>query len=452
MADSLSSLHPPQIGDMPVAWHQVRIPGPPPEFALRDREREDGDPEVRYERRTIQILVAGGDRLALVDKASPHALHDLMVSGLASPPHPGPDDVAPAVGRTLWRTAASFVRFVSVPRVQKDFGLEGGWLHLALNCDPNTLDRESCQANKQFHLHLLYWTRSELAPLVRVERPRQIADARLRRQALDPLAFPGARLIHECLSDLPTGDCGAKLLPWREQEAIAGHAPLGCLLRIPGWNLLEDPAFEALVRDIHQRIAAMAAGVLAAFTGQRQPAAPWRRHRLLPRSEILANLERLPWSNASRSSLARLASQLEDLRPSLANRFRADSPARRMHHMTLNQPCYSLNLHSPGPNLIERPLDQAPEVFLILQTKLFSGIGGAGLLSLAGIPSVRILRGEGTFSPEQWHHRARFQRELALYNQHRLADSPGIAIDPVRRFVDTDKGWVDETSGLRKGS
>lgn len=449
--DALSGLYPPRIRDMPVVWHRMRIQGPPPGFALTDREQTHADPAVRYERRTIQLLSADDDRLALVDKASPHALHDLMVTGLASPPHPGPGDVPPLIGRILWRTASSFVRFVSRSKVLQDFALEGGRLQLALNCDPNTLDRESCQADKQFHLHLLYWTRPELAPLAKPQHLDSIGDPMLRRQALDPLAFLGARLIHECLADLPLADCGASLLPLHEDEALAGQYPLGCLIRIPGWSLLDHPAFESLVRGIDRRIGATAAELLAAFTGRKEPPTSWHRHPLLPRRQIQANLEGQPWSDQVRSGLGLLAERLRDLPPALAQRLGRGPAARRKHHMTLNQPCYSLNLCAPATNLATRPLEKAPEVWLIAQTKLFSGIGGAGLLSLEGVPSVRILRGKGAFSLEQWHRRARFQREFALYNSERLADTERMELDPVRQFVDTDHGWVEQESDPGKG-
>lgn len=449
-ADSLYALHQAQVEDMPVAWHQVRIPGPPADFTLTAREREHPDQSVRYARRTIQNLSVGGDRLALVDKASPHALHDLMVSALATPPHPSPQDVSIPIGQALWKTASSFAHFVSRQSVQHKFGLAGGSLHLALNCDPSTLDRESCQANKQFHLHLLYWTRSELDPLARPGRLGEILDLRLRRQSLDPLAFLGARLIRECLLDLPLRTYGASMAPFRESDAIAGRLPLGCLIRLPGWELLDDPEFEVLVREIHRRIEATAADVLAAFTGCRTPPARWHRHKLLVPDEIRANLDRLPYSERVRTGLGLLALRLRDLTPALSTRLRRESAALRRHHMTLNQPCYSLNLHAPPDGSNDRPIGEARKVLLIVQTKLFSGIGGAGLLSLEGIPSVRILRGEGTFSPEQWHRRASFQRDFALYNQHRLSDVPGIRLDPIRRFAGVPRGWTNDASAPGK--
>jgi len=446
-ADSLSALQRvQQVEDMPIAWHQVRIAGPPADFSLTRWEREHPDPSIRYSRRTIQTLNAGRDRLALVDKASPHALHDLMVSGLATPPNPSPQDVTAVIGQTLWKTAASFVRFVSQPSVQRAFGLAGGSMCLALNCDPHTRDRESCQANKQFHLHLLHWTRSELGPLARPERLGAIGDPRLRRQALDPLTFLGAHLIQECLANLPLRACKAALAPLCDEDAIAGRSPLGCLIRLPGWGLLDDPAFEVLVRRIHRRIAAAAADLLAAFTGCRKPPPPWHRHQLLSPGEIRANLDRLSCSERVRAGLGLLALHLRDLTPAFADRLRRGPAALRQHHMTLNQPCYSLNLYAPSPSSTADRIHKTREVWLTIQAKLFSGIGGAGLLSLGGIPSVRILRGEGAFSPEQWQHRARFQREFALYNESRLCDAPGIRFDPIRRFAGTAEGWTDDAT------
>jgi hypothetical protein len=77
-----------------------------------------------------------------------------------------------------------------------------------------------------------------------------------------------------------------------------------------------------------------------------------------------------------------------------------------------------------------------------VQTKLFSGTGGAGLLALNGIPSVRILRGQGAYSARQWQRRAAFQRAFAEHNGAALTALFGGGCGPVRRLIDFDKGWV----------
>jgi hypothetical protein len=443
--DPFAALIPAAAERMPVAWDALRVPGPPAAFALTPRELDAPAPLERFHRRTIQLLDcagAGGDRLALVDKAMPHALHDLMLSEASAVDKPTPADVAADTGRALWRTGLEFVRFVSDPGSQRTFGLEGGELHLALNCDPNTADRESVQAAKQFHLHLLYWTAGELAALRAPGRLSEQTSARRRRQYLDPLSFTGARVIQEALAGLELVVPGARLAPLDEHAVIAGKQPLGCVIRLPGWQVLASAEFEDLIRRLHGRLRQAGERLCAAFTGESAPPAPWRRHPLLPVGEIRARLARQGWPASVTEGLLALAAGLRDLHQLDAARLRRASAAARSHCMTLNQPCYGLNLHAPRRNDPGAPLIDAGHVDLIIQTKLFSAVGGAGLLTLGGIPSVRILRGQGTYSPGDWRRRAAFQRAFALHNTSALKELIAAGCAPVRRLEDFERGWV----------
>ncbi|MEA3640215.1 MAG: hypothetical protein VBE63_09760 [Lamprobacter sp.] len=488
-----ASLMPVEIGHMPVAWHQLRIPGPPPAFTLSAEEQQGKTPMARFQRRCIQSLEipradgcaprasvradpedrfgvdlgaspganlgarpeAGlgqeaaahpSDRLALIDKAAPHALFDLMLSEVspASTNHPAKADasaVTPATGRVLWQTAANFRRFVASPEIRRAFDLDGGWLQLALNCDPHTHDRESVQALKQFHLHLIYWRACELRPLQQVERLADQCDPMLMRQCLDPLSFLGSALLYERLADLDlenagehigagadnranagSGDrsrTGITLLPPDPAATCAGQRPLGCLLRIAHWDVLATAAFEQFIRRLHRRLAETATLLLQAFTGATQPPAPWQRHRLLPSARIAEQLGQLGLSAESHAGLLALAHGLHDLPDPVAQALRRAAPARRMHCMTLNQPCYSLTL-SPMDARGHPSLSRDEPLLLSLQVKLLSGIGGAGLCSFPGIPSVRVLRSQGCFSDADWRQRADFQRRFATYNSHAL--------------------------------
>ena len=440
--DRFAALYPRGLDRMRVAWDHLRIPGPPAEYALTRTEVEHPDPERRFARRTIGEILCDGDRLALIDKASPHSLFDLMVSEISDPPKATPCAVEPVTGRVLWRTGLAFVRFVSDPDVIHRFDLDDGELHLALNCDPNTHDRESVQAAKQFHLHLLYWSGEALKPLERAGRFGAVADVRLRRQAIDPLAFLGAHLIHGSLAEFDLGIPGARLAMPDERLTIRGDRPLGCLIELPGWQVLGDPAFEDLIRRLHRRLELLAADLLEVFTGQRRAPSPWHRHALRPHADIARGLGALPVSARIRAGLCELSLALRDLPVSTARRLERSDARRRMDVMTLNQPCYALNLHAPERNHLGAVLNDAALVHLTIQPKLFSGIGGAGLLGLGGVPAVRILRGEGRSSVESWHRRGRFQREFAEFNQRLQGDDPDIRFRPLKRFVDPSTGWA----------
>ena len=452
--DPFATLLPAVAAEMPVAWEALRVPGPPVGFELTPEEITATDAVERFRRRTIQLLdcpwhtgdASNGDLLALVDKAIPHALFDLMLSEASALDKPTPADVLPSTGQLLWRIGLELVRFVSQARHQRAFELSGGQLHLAMNCDPNTVDRESVQAAKHFHLHLLYWTATELGalsqPLLRPSRLGDETSATRRRQCMDPLSFLGARVIHASLSGFDLGIPGARLLD-RDDAAVAdGSRPLGCVIRLPGWQVLESPGFESMIRRLHRHLTQTGELLLDTFTGYSEPPPPWQRHPLRPAAEIDARLTAFGWPEPVLAGLLSLAAGLRDLSARQAARLRRASPAARKHCMTLNLPSYAMNLYTPRTNDPDRPLIDADGVYLILQTKLFSGIGGAGLLGLNGIPSVRVLRRRGHYSEADWRRRAAFQRAFALHNQVALREMLGQGCSSVRRFADCEQGWV----------
>ena len=448
--DPFAALRPPEAEQMLTAWQHLRVPGAPAAFALRGAETR-GPPAQRFRRRTLLAWECvppqpspGSpvtDRLALIDKATPHALHDLMLSEVSPTPKSTPVDVLPVTGRALWRSALEFVRFVSLPQVQADFHLSGGRLALAVNCDPYTQDRESVQAAKQFHLHLLYWSAAELQAIATPQPLSATVDARMRRQLLDPLSFLSGPLIATALADLDLSAIGGRLLDADLRPGIQGQRPPGCLIELPGWSVLGEAAFESLVRTLHQRLAALAGVLTEALLGHSEPPAPWCRHALRRASERRAAVRNLGLPETLESSLMTLGNALRDLSPASAARLRAASPAARQHCMSLNQPCYGLNLYAPQVNTPEQPVAASSRVYLLLSAKLFSGIGCAGLLPIGTVPSVRILRGAGEFSAARWQERAAWQRAFATRLRTVLAEQSTGTLSPVRRLRDFTRGW-----------
>ncbi|MCF7996094.1 MAG: hypothetical protein K9L88_14805, partial [Chromatiaceae bacterium] len=155
------------------------------------------------------------------------------------------------------------------------------------------------------------------------------------------------------------------------------------------------------------------------------------------------NLESLGLSAATRADLLALAQPLHDLSAARVQQLKRASPAQRMHQMTLNQPCYSLSL-SPMDALGRSTLGADGPLLLSLQLKLFSGIGGAGLFSFPGIPSLRVLRAQGQFSDADWQRRADFQRRFAEYNSTRIKQACAegrLHCGPVGQFQSAT-GWT----------
>lgn len=473
-ADPFAALLPSAVARMPIVWHQMRIPGPPLELELTAAERDAPSLRDRFARRTIQELIiaprcaANGHapaepgrrgivpedtlpRLALIDKASPHALFDLMLCEV-TPADDGrfagsdPGTASADLAQLLWTTAANFHRFVSDPSIRSGFGLGGGRIHFALNCDPLTRDRESVQALKRFHLHLIYWRAAELAPVQPAHRFGDQTARYLARQCLDPMSFVGSAVLNEVLGAPDREVCDGDWLMPEIGALCEGRFPLGALAQIASWDRLAAPEFEQLIRRLHGRISATVQALQRAFTGTAAPPAPWSRHRLLPDPRIAENLQALGLSAESGAQLLALARRLRNLSPRSARRLQQASPAQRQHCMTLNQPCYSLCL-SPFPATGTRlPAAEPEPPLLSVQPKLFSGIGGAGLLSLPGRPSVRVVRGQGRFSSDDWRRRVEFQRRFAAFNTAVLQQTAGLGAElqagPVHELQDLGAGWT----------
>jgi hypothetical protein len=262
------------------------------------------------------------------------------------------------------------------------------------------------------------------------------------RQLLDPLTFVGARLVTALFAGMDLGLGGATVVPCDDDAVAAGRRPPGALIRLPGWDVLEDPAFETFVRRLHQRLEELAALLRAAFTGTAEVPPRWQRHPLRPLAAVRAALAELDLPPALRDELALLAGLLRDLPPAVLARLRRGGPAARKHLLTLNAPAYALNLFAPQRNRPGAPLAAADTVYLSVQPRLFSGTGAAGLLALDGVPSVCIRRGVGQFSDAAWRQRAELQRAFALYSAERLQRLIGGGCGPVRRFVDCERGWA----------
>jgi hypothetical protein len=213
-------------------------------------------------------------------------------------------------------------------------------------------------------------------------------------------------------------------------------------VRLPGWEVLAETAFEDLIRRLHGRLMDTAAELRAAVTGASSVPAPWQRHPPRSGPAIAAALAELRLPPGLLAELGRLTDALRELPQPVLARLRRSTPALRKHLLTLNPPSYALNLFAPGRNRPEAPVAAAGHIYLSVQPKLFSGTGGAGLLALDGLASVRVCRGAGHFSEAEWRRRAAMQRAFALHNAERLRGLIGGGCGPVRRLVDFVQGWA----------
>lgn len=439
----LEAFYPASFAQLQTAWDAIHIPALPPAFALTEQERHSSDSSQRYQRRTIQRLriqsARQTDHIAYIDKALPHAQFELMAGEVGQQPRATVADIGERATQALLSSCERFAAFVSRPEVMQRYQLHNGLAHCAINCDPYTQDRESCQATKHFHLHLIYWTAAELQALQQPGTPLfQTASSTQRLHILDPLLSLGADLLQQRLQQLTLSHPQAELLP--AHTAPTPPTLPGCLIRLPGWQAIARPEMAALLQQVHHTLVIASTELQQVFTGHSEPPARWHRHPLRDPAVIVEQLATLGYSAAATAQLSRLAQRLRSLSAHTIQRLR-QRPARRIRHISLIPPAYALNLHAPQPNNASTPLHASQPVYLIIQPKLFAAVGGAGSLPLAGIPSTYINRAQGHYSEPAWQQRNAFQREFLQFIQPQLAEFADTPLPPVQQIHDLQQGW-----------
>ncbi|MGW5679782.1 hypothetical protein ACWEV4_32690 [Streptomyces sp. NPDC003860] len=405
----LDALYPDGAWDLPVSpsLPAPRRAAPPPELHNTTGYKEHYGPNV-----LADYPLDGGDRLAVIDKAFPHALHDLMLLAarddqLRTHVADTPDPVLAA----LLTGARTFADFLSTPAVLRAFGLDGARAMIAWNHD-QTLDRDNGQWwDKRLHLHLNCWPRalhhtSTPVPL------HAVTDPGARRSLIDPVAYLAHRILtdalhhHGALPDLTV------LGPDPARDARE-HLPAGLKIRLPGWPYVTTPDFRALLRTLHTTAETAYRQIRACFTGTPALTLPWRRPRLLPAPDVARRLGHLPWlSPPARDGLTALRAALRDVTDRQLVLLQARRPwANRS--LSLGGLSYNIALHNPHPTTATKPLTSGP-LWLVMQLKLISYVGSSP--AIGGAVASLIDRTHGpVLTPGDHAQRRAFQ---AAFTDH----------------------------------
>lgn len=427
MTDPFAALYPAEAQETPV------LDGvPAPSFAPYSTGFHDGTrPEPDYSARLLARAHVGrppaGDSLAFVDKLFPHTPLDLMVVADDQRPRFSFADLQPRTGEVVCRILHQFVDFLSREDILAEHQLSRRRVHICYNFDPHTIDRDNPMAyDKRFHVHLNCWRRATLDQAKTV-RFGSITDPVSRRDLLDPLGYVGPRLCFEMLKGTVSGL--AMMAPDPERD-LRLRLPAGLKFVLGEWQSLRTSRLPELLRALHGAVVAVYGAVGWAFTDRDDAPVPWSRHALLPSAEIERRLGTFPALTAeSRRLLLHLALALRsvgDRQMAFLRRHRE----LRTRCLALAGPAYSLGFYSPVVDDRDPCLLRQGPVYLVLQPKMFSRLGGAGLAYLDEFPAVRVARGAHRMSAEEEQARTQFQRSFLAHVQADLTRYPEVTWDP----------------------
>lgn len=357
------------------------------------------------------------ERISLINKMRPHCVHDLVLMNTSDQPSLTYTEHGATAKSWYWSVIYRIVRFLSEESNILAFKLSPSFAHFLFNIDTDTWDREGAISEARFHIHLNVYNREEIECLSPISF-NSIEDVSLKINLLDPVSFLSIPVIKDALSDVKKE--GFTEYGCDSGNIIAKKLPIGYTLRlVEGWKQITSGSFTSLISNFHVQLTRAFTELRYAFNDRVDPPPLWLRHPLLPYEETIRRLKELGWlSDESFENLALLARTLRDLPPDLIARLRKH-PKRLVRHLAYAGLSYSVSLISQDYSSISNPLSEAKKVLLVIQAKLFSIHGGAGVLYMPGVPIVRIRKCSSPYTEAERESRRRFQQGVVEYiNSH----------------------------------
>lgn len=351
-----------------------------------------------------------GGEMAVCNKRPPHSITDTMIIQADADVRSRFRDLSGAQQRFVLSASHRFVDFVSDTEVAERYGLRGGYVHVTYNTSAETCDRENGMGyTKRFHLHLNYWRASEFDNA----KPSLLSElsAPLRNELVDPFTPLASDIVvhHMRRHGVFNGKVALSVGPG--DVATLGLPP-GVAIKLDSWDELRGVNFAAELQNLQQIVFDSFQEIQLAFTGQADPAPMWRRHSLLPPAEIRRNLKSLELPAEAEHLLSRLATVLRSITPRHGELFRRNK-SLRTRNMLMNGANFSVGFVSLTPNLGPVPISQSNQVWLILQIKMLSTLGSAGIFCNGLAPVIRIARNAREISTEEDALRLAFQTEFS---------------------------------------
>lgn len=361
--------------------------------------------------------------ITLMDKKNTHSLLDIMAIQTGRTNKPTLNELSDNELSFILQLYSIFLRFVNDNTVINKYQLNGSLPRISFSCDPHTEDREGLQPVKRFHTHMYLMTNDTIKEAESNKiKYQDIKSEYLRRRLVDPISFLGNNLIFDIHENFITVPTEIKINKPDHISTINNNLQLGFNAKINNNNdFIGSPVFQKYLKDLHSSLQNVYTDIAYAFTGVRESAVCGKRHALLDKTEILKRLNQLNYlSRSSRQGLEQLVSTLK--RPPIFLMKRIFTHDRRViHHIPTNGLCYAFSIAQES--VVYEGEDSKDNLVMNILPKMFSDIGGAGLVGLEGTGCVLLNRGHGSYNEEQMLERWKYQEEFLSYVDRNIGSS-----------------------------
>lgn len=352
----------------------------------------------------------GVNEIAFINKLSPHSLYDCMLMCMEKE-NSSISDLSDEAAKFVFEMTYKFIEFVSEKQIMDEYDLYDGYMHICYNYDPFTIDRESGMSEKRFHLHMNYWRKRDIS-LDDTKYLGEICDKNLVRRMVDPLTIIGEYVLYDMLKYFKIEE---NILEPNISRDIEYGLPIGLKIKYDGCEVLKSFEFSKKICKLHILLCDIYNEFEKIFCININRNGKWKRSLLKNVEEIKQGILKSSWlSEYSRLLMFFLAENLRNIN-SIPEKYFLENRDGRIRHLCMNGLNYSLSFFSPNENSAEIKLINQRDFYLVIQPKMFSDIGGAGLPCIGGIAAAKLKRNAIGFTEKEAEMRDDFHKRFIKY-------------------------------------
>lgn len=345
------------------------------------------------------------DFISLAPKFKPHSDYELMLKSTDKVIKSSAVSLSEDAIHKILTVGYQFVDFLSDPEVVRRFGLSDGYMYLVYNYDEFTKDRTSGMSKKPFHLHLNSWKKSTLDTIELVDKEN--VSPFYYKSIIDPIFDITQILANDALS------CD-ELKPYLKlsdfQNKKLGYSAVFEVRN--SWKSLTDKDFAKVLQVIHKKLEERYKTLLTCFTGKNTIPELYTRHQNLPNSKIIHNIEDANIQDTTKEALINKISEIRSISNEQFAKLREENNIDMIDTLvTLRWLAYSVGFFSDNYINDSFSFKDNP-MYLNVTPRLFTKIGGASIMNFPEHPLVKIDKGKGLVSREEFDQRSKFHKEF----------------------------------------
>ena len=344
--------------------------------------------------REFEVEASGQiDYLSLAPKFKPHSDYELMVQSTDSILKSSAYDLTKESIHEILKIGYKFVEFLSNPTIVKKYGMNDGYMYFVYNYDQYTTDRHSGMSNKNFHMHMNSWKNETIKTIKPVEKGN--VSSFYYQSIIDPIFEFTQILANDALS---CEEFSKFIKPSAEQNDKIAYSSVYEV--VGGWNTLKNEDFAELLRLIHKKLEQRYKEILICFTGKDSIPDLYTRHQILKKKDVLLNVERSNFQDSTKEILIAHVDKIKSITNEQFQRL-ISRPNLRDTLICLRWLAYSVGFFSENYINDEISYKDKP-LYINVTPRLFTKIGGASILNFPDHPIVKIDRGLGDISKEEF--------------------------------------------------